>query len=236
MKKTGLISKSAYIRGLQCPKSLYLYKNNYADREKPSPELLERFRKGNDFGALAWQLFPGGMDMSPKMQYPGVLLAAADRVKQILLQYHDIILYEAAFCHQPCVCIMDIAVRSEGLLYAYEVKSSVNISSTYLNDAAYQYYVMSKAGFAPVQMNIVHLKEGADLNELLHVEDMRVTDVTRQVLDLQSDVEEHVRQLLSALQTEDTLLIPRGEQCEFPYHCDFVSYCTRQEKKIKITP
>ena len=231
MGKIGLISKSAYIRGLQCPKSLYLYKNNYSEREQPSPELLVRFQQGNHFGSLAWQLFPDGKDMTPKTQYPSTLLNAAEDVRNTLLQYQDLILYEATFCYRPFICIMDMLVQQKGVLCAYEVKSSVNISPTYLNDVAYQYYVMSKAGFAPEQMNIVHLKEGVSLTENPTVEDIRITDVTPQVLDLQTYVAEQTEKLLDALQTEDTLLIQRGEQCENPYHCDFVRYCSRHEKK-----
>ena len=66
LKKNNNLSKSTIIRSMQCQKSLYLYKNNFSDRDKPNQEQQAKFKRGHDIGALAQQLFPGGKDMSPK--------------------------------------------------------------------------------------------------------------------------------------------------------------------------
>ena len=57
------LSKSQYIRGLQCQKSLWLYKNRPELRDIPdhTQELL--FNTGHNVGELAKELFPNGTEV-----------------------------------------------------------------------------------------------------------------------------------------------------------------------------
>ena len=59
------LSKSTFIRGLQCEKSLYLYKKHYKLKDPISPTLQAVFDQGNQVGLLAHELFSGGVDSSP---------------------------------------------------------------------------------------------------------------------------------------------------------------------------
>lgn len=45
-----ILSKSTYIRGLQCEKSLYLYKHNYNLRDGISTQLQAIFNQGTNVG------------------------------------------------------------------------------------------------------------------------------------------------------------------------------------------
>ena len=59
------LSKSTFIRGLQCEKSLYLYKHQYRLKD-PTPSSLQAvFDQGTNIGLLAQELFPNGSDASP---------------------------------------------------------------------------------------------------------------------------------------------------------------------------
>jgi len=59
------LSKSTFIRGLQCEKSLYLYKHHYRLKD-PTPSSLQAvFDQGTNIGLLAQELFPYGADASP---------------------------------------------------------------------------------------------------------------------------------------------------------------------------
>ena len=52
------LSKSTFIRGLQCEKSLYLYKHHYRLKD-PTPSSLQAvFDQGTNIGLLAQELFP----------------------------------------------------------------------------------------------------------------------------------------------------------------------------------
>jgi hypothetical protein len=60
-----ILSKSTFIRGLQCEKSLYLYKHHYNLKDAISPQLQTIFNQGNRLGELTQDLFQGGVDTSP---------------------------------------------------------------------------------------------------------------------------------------------------------------------------
>lgn len=63
------LSKSTFIRGLQCEKSLYLYKHHYRLKD-PTPSSLQAvFEQGTNIGILAQQLFPDGADASPENHF-----------------------------------------------------------------------------------------------------------------------------------------------------------------------
>ncbi len=57
------LSKSQYIRGLQCPRSLWLYKKRPELRSEPEAERTARFESGDEVGELARGLFPGGVEI-----------------------------------------------------------------------------------------------------------------------------------------------------------------------------
>ena len=91
---SNILSKSSFIRGLQCHKSLYLYKHNYKERDPLSEEKKIKFQDGHHFGLLAQELFPGGVNAKPGSVY--------EYDKSVRLTKHYIddgkkIIYEAAF-------------------------------------------------------------------------------------------------------------------------------------------
>ena len=60
-----ILSKSTYIKGEQCEKALYLFKNRPFLRDKLSMEQRAKFKRGTDVGILAQKYFPGGINMTP---------------------------------------------------------------------------------------------------------------------------------------------------------------------------
>jgi hypothetical protein len=222
-KQPANLSKSSFIKSLQCLKSLYLYKNFYHLRDKPSPELQLRFQQGSAIGKLAWELFPNGIDYSPPSFFPAALTKAARNTAQALLS-PPATLYEATFKYGQTMAIVDILVKNEQQLCAYEVKSSVSLTETYILDAAFQYYVMKGAGFQPEQFSIIHLQDGYD-SSCKRSNCLRSTDVTDMLLDLQNMIGKHVLVAIRAMTQSSLLEMKVGEHCFTPYPCDFRSFC-----------
>jgi len=54
-----LLSKSQFLRGLQCRKSLWLYRNKPELRTPPDEALQAIFETGTNVGIRAQKLFPG---------------------------------------------------------------------------------------------------------------------------------------------------------------------------------
>ena len=58
------ISKSAFIKSEQCLKHFYLSKKHPYLRDNLSKEKQLIFKRGNDIGVFAQQLFPNGIDVT----------------------------------------------------------------------------------------------------------------------------------------------------------------------------
>ena len=57
------LSKTLFMRGLQCHKSLYLDRYQLALRDVTPPSTEALFRSGHNVGKVAQNLFPGGIEI-----------------------------------------------------------------------------------------------------------------------------------------------------------------------------
>ena len=225
-----LLSKSTFIRGNQCLKSLYLNKKRPFLRDRLSPEQRAKFQRGHKIGDLAQNLFPGGIDVRPKSpsQYQKRVL----EVKHIIdTALHDI-MYEVTFQHDQLLAILDILVKDEAGWTAYEVKSSLKISDTYLLDSAFQYYIITNSGLKLNDFYLIYINgdykfEGTpDLDKLFIKQ-----SVLKEVLELQDYVKEQAEKAKATLFLEKSPLIDVGDQCTKPYPCDFIGHCWKKKPK-----
>ncbi|MBL7929631.1 MAG: hypothetical protein JNL47_09230 [Bacteroidia bacterium] len=217
-----LLSKSSYLRSLQCSKSLYLYKFHYNKRD-PLPEALKvRFQKGHDIGALAREKFPGGINCQPPQpwDYRNSILQT-----QELIEKKFPVIYEAAFQFNRVLAAVDILVLGKEGYCAMEVKSSLKISESYLKDAALQYFVIAKSGLPLSDFYFLHLNKPVD-EALQYHEDIfcktQVTDYCREQLPITSEKVDAALKVISAKQAPEVSV---GEHCLKPYLCDFYGYC-----------
>ncbi|MGZ4033976.1 MAG: DUF2779 domain-containing protein [Bacteroidia bacterium] len=221
-----LLSKSTFLRGLQCAKSLYLYKNFIQTRDVVSAEQQAIFNRGNNVGVLAQKLFPGGTDATPAKRSNN--LAAVENTRKLIENGAEVI-YEAAFQFEQVLAILDILVKKDDRWYAYEVKSSTKISNTYILDASLQYWVITNSGITLDDISLIiinnqYLRNGdINLGELFSIK-----SVKKEVLSNQNLVEEKV--MLSKAVINDGVMpdIPIGEHCFSPYNCDFMGTCWKK--------
>ncbi len=220
-----LLSKSSFIRGVQCEKHLYLYKYQYNEMDQLSEMQKAIFKRGTDVGKLAQQLFPKGIDASPKSQFE--YDKAVVETKKLIDQNQKVI-YEASFNYSDVLAVADILVNEKSGLKIFEVKSSTSISETYIRDAALQYWVISNSGyrikdFSITYINNQYIRKGAlDLDELFITE-----SVLSLILPLQKWVEENVERFKKVLNKKTIPKIDIGEHCYDPYTCGFYEYCRK---------
>jgi Domain of unknown function(DUF2779) len=218
-----ILSKSTFLRGLQCSKSLYLYKYFIQRRDSVSPEQQAIFNRGNNVGLLAQKLFPGGIDATPSKRSNNI--EAVTNTRKLIESGVEVI-YEAAFQHEQVLAILDVLVKKDGHWYAYEVKSSTKISATYLLDASLQHWVITNSGIPLVDISLIiinnqYVRKGAvDLNGLFAIK-----SVLKEALNNQHLIEENIllSKLVIANATEPDVKI--GEHCFSPYNCDFMGNC-----------
>ena len=83
------LSKSTFIRGTQCEKSLYLYKHHYQLKD-PTPSSLQAvFDQGTNIGLLAQSLFPNGVDASPVNHFN--MVESVEKTRDFIFQGQTII-------------------------------------------------------------------------------------------------------------------------------------------------
>jgi hypothetical protein len=220
-----ILSKSTYIRGLQCYKSLYL--NNFRPylRDKITEEQLAKFARGHSVGKIAQQLFPGGV-VVPR---PGK--SSALKTEKLINEGFPVI-YEACFIYNEVIVALDILVKQENSWYAYEVKSSAALSNVYYNDAYLQYYVINGTGLKPEKFFLINRNIEVELNEQVGLEKAFVfTDVTAECEANLSFVNAQIEQMTEVLQKDKSPDIFPGKQCMNPYPCDFRGVCWKKLTK-----
>lgn len=218
---TAYLSKSLFIRGLQCHKSLYLHKFKPELKDEISDEQEARFQAGYEVGAYAKQLFPGGVEIP----YDG--LTHSEQLEQTKAEIGKgtATIYEAAFSYNGVFVKVDILQKGKDGWDIYEVKSSTGIKYVHLDDIAVQYYVVVGSGLPVSRAHLVHINNQYVRNgDIEPLKLFTIADVTPAA----EEKQEFVGQKISELQAMLTGSIPEidiGPYCDVPYLCDFKGHC-----------
>ena len=217
------LSKSLYMRGLQCHKSLYLHKHRPELRSEPAPELLALWKSGTEVGVYARQLFPGGVEI------PFEGLPKDEQLSRTRQDIHrgTKVIYEATFSHDNVFVKADILCRSPEGFDLYEVKSATDVKEHNWDDVAIQYYVLAGCGVPIHRAFLVHInsayvrKGGIAPRELFAIQN--VTDVVRGKQDAIPEELAALRRMLGGKEPD----IDIGPHCSDPHECDFIAHCWR---------
>jgi predicted RecB family nuclease len=214
------LSKSQYIRGLQCHKSLWLYKNKPELRDKLDEAQESLFETGHTVGELARKLFPNGVEIAfDTDDFSGMI----EKTKALIADGTEVI-YEATFSENGIFAMADILVRNGDAWDMYEVKGSTEVKSQHLDDAAIQWYALSNRltiGKAYiVYIDNTYVRKGElDIHALFSI-----VDVTDEVKSKQEEIPLRLREMERLLQ-EKMPDIDIGRHCDDPYSCDFHTHC-----------
>ena len=222
------LSKSLYVRGLQCEKSLWL--------KKKRPEVLQAlddsaqavFDTGTSVGELACELFSGG----ERIEYTGDFNAQMAKTKE-LIEHGTKVIYEATFCFDGILVMVDILRICDDGLIINEVKSSTSVKEVYIDDASIQYYVISSLGYKVSGVNIIHIDssyvrgEKLELEKLFHTE-----DVTEQIMQKQAEIPQILNKFEKILSKNVEPEVDIGPHCSDPYNCDAWEYCWCEQRGI----
>ncbi|TNF89487.1 MAG: DUF2779 domain-containing protein [Gammaproteobacteria bacterium] len=216
------LSKSQYVRGLQCHKSLWLYKHRKDTITPTSPQKEFIFETGNRVGKLAQTLFPGGIEIEfDPGDYDGMIAKT-----RLLIDRGQDVIYEATFKSRNVLILADILVRNGEAWDLYEVKSSSDAKPQHKPDAAIQWYVI-KDQLPMGKAHIVHVNSDYVFTGELDVSALfSIRDITDEVLDLQAGIGQNLASMEAMLQGGEPE-IRKGPQCTSPYECDFKDYCWR---------
>lgn len=217
------ISKSAFIKAEQCLKHFYLYKNHPYLRDSLSKEKQLIFKRGTDVGIFAQQLFPGGIDVTAGEKRDQQLFA--QRTRDLIEQGTETI-YEATFIYDGLLVMVDILHRENNQWIAYEVKSSLKITETYVKDACFQYYVIKNCLPDLVGFNLLTLNPKYILNGELDIKGLfKTTSVLKDAVKNQEYFAHKTQLAKLTLEQNKIPDIKIGTHCFQPYGCDFLGTC-----------
>jgi len=217
------ISKSAFIKAEQCLKHFYLYKNHPYLKDSLSKEKQFIFKRGTDVGIFAQQLFPNGVDVTVGERRDQQLFAF--KTQHLIAQGVQTI-YEATFIFDNLLVMVDILHKQEGKWVAYEVKSSLKITETYVKDACFQYYVIKNCLPDLVDFNLLTLNPKYMLEGKLDITRLfKTTSVMKDALKNTAYFAHKSQVAKLTLEQNKIPDIKIGTHCFQPYECDFLGTC-----------
>ena len=223
------LSKSRYCAGLQCPKILWMDKNM---PEQKAEQDDSRMIIGNMVGNLAKGYFGEYADVPFDRKNMGGMIKETER----LLKEGAGIIAEASFSYDGCFCSVDILKKTGGGHELIEVKSASgkdddveeDLKQVYLDDVAYQYYVLTRCGLRIKKTFLMCLnKEYVRHGELDIRRLFTLTDCTASILEMQHDITRNIADMraVAAQGSEPDEII--GKRCDIPYECGYKGWCFR---------
>lgn len=223
------LTKTDYVRGMQCPKMLWLDRHKPEAREIPA-EVRCRMDHGNDFGDRLMGVFGPYIEVQeyyPGTKHPDKEKMAAKTAE--LIAAGTKIICEAAFMDAAGnYCAVDILRWDEETecYDVYEVKNSPRVSDQFIMDAAFQAHLVRKTGLPIGRVFIIfHGDEPYDLEE-----------VTQTVEMYSSWIEENLERLSQIKDQAEEYHCDTGVQCACPYECWYFGYCRELARKDNHLP
>ncbi len=230
------ISKTSFLKFEQCHKAFFLYKNHPYLRDKISVDKQLTFKRGHDVGFFAQQLFPGGTDVAKETKSAAEALELTAR----LVQSQAAVIYEATFVHNGVLIMVDILQLNNNKYTAYEVKSSLRVSETYIKDACLQYYVLKNTLPGFDDLYLVTLNPDYVLQGGVEPKQLFKRRSVQQKAEANLHFFEHrVKNARLILEQNAIPNIAIGRQCFRPYQCDYFGTCWKEastEKSIFNLP
>ncbi len=216
-----MLSKSKYIRGLQCDRALWLDVHN-PRLAKYTREQMQRFDRGRDFEYAFKATFPDGIDLSAELKRN--VDAYPERTAQLIDKEEEIDLFEAGFSYDDVLVLADVVhKRPDGSLDIYEVKSGNNLSETYRRDAALQHYVISHCREIHTFSIVYANPAGGFIKEELSVA----------LQEQHEEIEKNIAAMKEIIRSGEPAT-PTGQHCLEPYACPYQHYCAQGVRQMSL--
>ncbi len=223
------ITKTDFMRGMQCRKMLWLDKHKPGLRVIP-PEVQARLDAGNDFGDRAMGMFGPFEEMTvyrPGTKIPDKKAMLARTAEHLALGTP--VICEAAFSNYNNYCAVDILRKTASGYDFYEVKNAPEVHEQFIRDAGFQYYIITRCGVKIGHVYIV-IHGPDEENPFVPVE------ITKEAKDCYRLINDNIWDLNRMQKEKEEIRIEPGEQCTHPYECWYYGYChgTRQQNEQTV--
>jgi hypothetical protein len=228
------ISKTDFVRGLQCEKMLWLDAHAPEYKIIP-PEVQAKLDAGNEFGDTAMGIFGEFVETTTLREDGRLHFAAMLEKTNVLLCCETPVICEAAFTWYGNYCAADL-LKKDGDGYAiYEVKNAPTPRKEFITDLGFQRLILRKSGvLITSSFLILPATDNQTEGELYEVGDdkYRIVDVTKAAKVMERIAEKRIFEL-GKLKRKDAPLpaLAVGEQCDAPYRCWYYEYCHGKQEQ-----
>lgn len=225
------LSKSKYCKSVQCNKILWM------DKYKPEVAIPTArdsvLKNGTEVGELAKKIFGNYINI----EFNKDLNIMIEETRKLLKNKPNIIT-EASFNYDNNFCSVDILKNNLEGVEIYEVKSSTEVHDIYLDDASYQYFVLSNFGLNVKKVCIVYINNQYIRGKKLEIEKLfNIEDITEIAKSKQDEIRKNIEITNKYMNEHDKNNEPKeeiGMKCSKPYKCEFWEYCTRNLPKPNV--
>ena len=225
------LSKSKYCKSVQCNKILWM------DKYKPEVAIPTArdsvLKNGTEVGELAKKIFGNYINI----EFNKDLNIMVEETRKLLKNKPNIIT-EASFNYDNNFCSVDILKNNLEGVEIYEVKSSTEVHDIYLDDASYQYFILSNLGLNVKKVCIVYINNQYIRGKKLEIEKLfNIEDITEIAKSKQDEIRKNIEITNKYMNEHDKNNEPKekiGMKCFKPYKCEFWEYCTRNLPKPNV--
>ena len=222
MKKQTIITKSAYLNALKCPKLLWIDRNDKKRIPPPNASQQRIFDQGSEVGELAKKLYPGGIDV-PYAQ--GMFFENIEETRKLLSSRK--VLFEAGILEGDIYSRVDILKPSGRDKWdIIEVKSSAGMNEIYLHDIAFQKHCCEKSGLKIDRCFLLHINnQYVKCGEIDPAGFFEEHEVTGEIDAYIYGIEGRIDKMRKTISREACPEIEIGPYCKEPYECAMIPEC-----------
>ena len=222
------LSKSKYCRGIQCKKKLLI--DQHMPEQADELGLEGVFTNGLNVSNIARNYF-GSYSVVEFEEDKNLM---AENTKELIKMGIENIA-EASFVYDGLYCAVDILHRNGDVFDIVEVKSSTSVKDIYIDDVAFQYYLLTQCGVNVKKVQLMYInkyyerKGSLELDKLFVLEDC--TEIAKQKA---TDIAKNIAEIRACAESESEPQQDIGLHCHTPYDCAYYSYCARHIPKNSI--
>lgn len=218
-----MLTKSDFIKYIQCPKYLWLAKHQKdLVPEEVDDNLQAIFDSGYEVETYAYKFFPTGVNA----QVEG-FNESITKTKQLMADKVSVI-FQPTISGNELFCRADIIkLNKDGKSWdIYEVKSSTEVKAINIYDLAFQKICFESQGYKIGKIFLVYINNqyvrhgNIEPKKLLQVE-----DIIKMVKSLEGEVKIKINEALKIIKQKEEPNVRILKQCEDPYSCTFIPYC-----------
>ncbi|MFA5318430.1 MAG: DUF2779 domain-containing protein [Patescibacteria group bacterium] len=218
-----MLTKSDYIKYIQCKKYLWLNKIRPELLPEDIGDNLKRaFEAGFEVEKIAYKLYPNGVDANEED-----IERSKSKTRKLIKEKTPVI-FQATVSGVKLFCRSDIIRYNEEIdgWDLIEVKSATEVKDIYIDDVTFQKICLEEAGVKVGRVLLIHVnnqyvKDG-DINPN---EFFIEVDVSEEVRDKIEETKIEIDNALEVLKIKEEPEIQVLRQCNNPYECPFIPYC-----------